>query len=376
MGKGNKKNKKVQKHRQPIKLPARISFLSYLGDVQGCGTIRVIHPYLLLNHYKQKGIQIHTQYMSNFVFEPEFYKNFTFCQFQRSATENHFKLFAHFKQTIQKKVNIPLIYEIDDMLIDIPSYNYASEYYSKNEDWVKKCMSICDGMVVSTSVLKERYSEYCKNITIVPNHLPKFIWGDVYPAHEYYEEGTKIKILWSGSQNHFSHTQLTPGSTGGDFGRELLNFIRKTTDKYDWYFVGAIPQELNDIKPKLCHVPWKYIFEYPKCVKDIEPDIAIAPLIDNSFNACKSNIKMLEFTAMGAAGVYSDVEPYSHAAVKAKDDEEMIASVEALANSVDLRKRIWKRDYAAIGGQLWWEENNNLKNYINSYMGLFGQKIP
>lgn len=372
----SKKQKKgVPKHRKTVKLPAKISFLSYLGDVQGCGTIRVIHPYLLLNHYRQKGIQIHAQYQSNFVFEPEYYKNFTFCQFQRSATENHFKLFAHFKQTIQKKVNLPLIYEIDDMLIDIPSYNYASEYYNKNEDWVKKCMMVSDGMITSTEVLKQRYSEYCKNIAVVPNHLPKFIWGDIYPSHEYYD-GEKIKILWSGSQNHFSHRQLTPNSSGGDFGRELLNFIRKTTDKYDWYFVGAIPSELNDVKDNLCHVPWKHIFEYPKTVKDIEADIAIAPLIDNPFNACKSNIKMLEFTAIGAAGVYSDVEPYKLAAVKVHDDEEMIASIEALANDVDLRKKIWKRDMAAIGGQLWWEENNNLKTYINAYMGLFGQRIP
>jgi len=366
----------LNKHYKQIKIPARLGFLSYLGDVQGCGTIRVINPYLLLNHYRAtKGVMLMTQTLSHYVFEPEFYKNYTFCQFQRSATEHHFKLFMHFKSQVQKKFNVPIIYEIDDMLIGIPEYNYATQYYSKNEDWTKKCMGLSDGMVVSTEQLKKEYAEYCKNIAVIPNHLPKFVWGDIYPAHEYYEN-KKIKILWSGSQNHFSHSQLTPGKHGGDFGNKLMNFITKTTDKYDWYFVGALPNELNPVKDKICFVPWKNIFEYPAAVKAIEPDIAIAPLIDNEFNACKSNIKMLEFTAMGAPGVYSDVLPYKKANVRVKTDEEFIAEIERLASDVDIRKKVFKRDFASVRAQLWWEEANNVKNYINTYLGLFKQRLP
>jgi len=367
----------MAKQLKTIPLPAKLGFVSYLGDVQGCGTIRILHPFLLLNHYRtQNQIQVISQPMNYYIFEVDFYKNFTFAQFQRSATEQHFNIFVHFKTQVQKKYKVPLIYEIDDLLLGIPDYNYATGYYKHNEDWIKKCMNIADGMTVSTVPLMKIYSEYQKNITVVPNHLPKFIWGDIFPAHEYYEPGRKIKILWSGSQNHFAKTGLTGKAKGGDFGQKFLDFIKKTTGVYDWYFVGALPEELEPIKNKLCWIPWKHIFDYPKTVKDIEPDLTIAPLVDNIFNSCKSNIKMLEFTALGAPGIYSNVEPYRAAKVKVRTDEEMISEVERLASDVDARANVFRHDYNVVRNQLWWEESGNIKKYINSYLNLFGQKLP
>jgi hypothetical protein len=361
---------------KPIKVPAKLGFLSFLGDVQGCGTIRIIHPYLLLNHYRRPNLQVISQTMNNFVFDPNFYKNFTFAQFQRSATQQHYNIFVFFKKEVQKIHKIPLIYEIDDLLLGIPGYNYASDYYKNNEDWIKRCMGLSDGMVVTTQQLADIYGEFCKNITIIPNHLPKFIWGDIFPAHDYYQEGAKPKILWAGSQNHFVKKGLTRDKAGGDFGKELMKFIELTTGAYDWYFVGALPEELEHIKSKLCWIPWKHIFEYPKAVKDIEPDLCIAPLIDNVFNSCKSNIKLLEFTAMGAPGIYSDVAPYKEAMVKVKTDEEMIAEIEKMASDIDYRKKVYRHDYGKVRDQLWWEEGNNIKKYINSFLNLFGQRLP
>lgn len=272
----------------PIKRPAQLGFLSFLGDTQGCGTIRVIYPYFYLNHFRQKYLGCHSTYLMNYVADPDWYRPFTFVQFQRSATESHLKLIQHFKNVVQKKIKIPCIYEIDDMLFNIPKWNYASLYYNNAEDIVKKIMSECDAMVVSTAKLKESYSQYCKNISVIPNHLPKFVWGDIYPKHEYFDSKKKIKILWGGSQNHFAVKQLTGELIkGGDFGEEMLKFIRKTTDKYEWIFIGALPDELSDIKNKITFHTWKNVFEYPKTLKDCEPDICLAPLMDVEFNQCK-----------------------------------------------------------------------------------------
>ena len=368
------KNKNLLK---PIKSPSRLGFLFFLGDTQGCGTLRCIHPCLLLNHFKRPQVQVQAQTANFYIFDVDYYKNYTFVQFQRAATETHYKIMLHFRSQVQKKYKVPLIYETDDLLIGIPDYNYAKNYYGKNEEWVKKCLEMCDGVICSTEKLKELYMKKCdiKKIDVIPNHLPKFIWGDIFPAHEYYDGG-KIKVLWSGSQNHFSYKQLTPDAQGGDFGKELLNFIKKTTDVYDWYFVGACPEELNDVKNKICHVPWKNIFEYPKAVKEIEADIAIAPLIDNEFNSAKSNIKALEFTAIGAAGIYSDVEPYKQTNIRVKTDEEMIVQIERLAGDISIREKVFRKDYQTVRGQIWWEENDNVKKYIETYLGLFGQRLP
>lgn len=366
----------MKKKLKPVERPAKLGFLSYVGDTQGCGTIRVIYPYLYINHFRKQNLMCHSTYLMNYVQEPLWYKPFTFVQFQRSATEGHLKLIQHFKNTVQKQLPIPCIYEIDDMLFNIPKWNYASAYYNQSENIVKNIMSECDAMITSTAKLKELYSPYCEKISVIPNHLPKFVWGEIFPAHEYYDEKKKIKILWGGSQNHFAMEKIVgPNIKGGDFGDELLKFIRKTTDKYDWVFMGAIPEELNDIKNKLKFHPWENIFEYPKALKDMEPDICLAPLQDIEFNQGKSNIKCLEYSAAGAVGVYSDVLPYKFMTKRAKTDEEMISHIEELANNIDLRASTYNKDYQRVQSQLWWEENDNILKYISTYLAMFGQKL-
>lgn len=278
----------MKKKLKPVKKPAKLGFISYLGDTQGCGTIRVIYPYLYLNHFRRKDAMCHSTYLMNYVPDVDWYSSYTFCQFQRSATEAHLQLIKHFKENVQKKYPIPVIYEIDDMLFGIPKWNYASIYYNRSEDIIKRIMESVDGMIVSTAKLKEVYSRYCKKISVVPNHLPKFIWGDIYPKHNYFDEKSKIKILWGGSQNHFALRGVVGDDVkGGDFGDDLLNFIKKTTDKYEWHFVGALPEELKEIKSKIRFHPWQNIFEYPSKLKEISPDICIAPLRDIEFNDCK-----------------------------------------------------------------------------------------
>jgi len=370
-----KKRKEVLKR---VKKPAQINFLSYLADNQGCGTIRVIYPFILLPHQSSKNVKFSTQYQSQYISSPGYYKGYTFAQFQRSATQEHLNLFLHFKKEVQPKFKIPIIYEIDDMLINIPEFNYASLYYTQNEEHVKRMIGMAEGVVVSTEKLKEVYSEYNEKIEVIPNHLPKFVWGDTYPAHIYKDEKKKIKILWAGSMNHFPLKEMKKtGIEGGDFGGKLMDFIRKTSDKYEWIFLGANPPELqSQIKEKkIKFIPWINIFQYPSAVKALEPDICIAPLFQDEFNECKSNIKCLEYSAMGAPGVYTDIRPYKDMTLKSNSDEEMISYIEKLASDIDFRAKVWNSDYDIVEPNLFWEENNNLKKYVGSYLKLFGQRL-
>jgi len=50
---------------------------------------------------------------------------------------------------------------------------------------------------------------------------------------------------------------------------------------------------------------------YARALKNLAPDIGLAPLEDTPFNRCKSAVKWLEYSALGAAGVYADLAPYA-----------------------------------------------------------------
>jgi hypothetical protein len=101
--------------------------------------------------------------------------------------------------------------------------------------------------------------------------------------------------------------------------------------------------------------------------------MGIAPLKDNVFNKSKSNIKNLEYVALGLPAVYSDIEPYSHCYMRAKTDEELIDKIEKLASDPDLRKLTFEYDYDKVKEQLWWEEHDNVFRYIETYMNMFGK---
>lgn len=362
-----------------IPAPARIRLHSYLGDYQGCGHIRVIWPYILLNLLRdRRRYAFEAVYSAAFINDPAYYKRFTLVQFQRSATKEHLALFNHFCTNIRSKHRIPLVYEIDDALIDIPEWNYAWSYYKNNIDNIKQIFSKVDGMIVSTEPLRQLYSPYNPNIKIIPNHLAKFLWGDIIVKNNHRELKDKPRIGWAGSENHFikkGTKEYNDGIRGGDFGTGLLDFIRKTTDKYTWVFNGALPIELSDIKDKIEFHPFVSIINYPMHLRKLDLDICIAPLMKCGFNECKSGIKILEYSLIGCPGVYSNVYPYKDMSCVSDDDEGMISYIEKLAGDVGYRLEVWNKDYEVVRDDLYWEDNDNLLKYVNTYLSLFNRKL-
>lgn len=356
-----------------LEKPGLIAFCNFNADFQGCGYIRVVFPSLLLNQYRYKRFQFMSVFDSVYKDDPNYYRHFSFIKFQRTATKRQY-------ENVIKRMHsrgIPFFYELDDLLTNIPEWNYAHGYYSELEKYIEEIMKLSNGMTVSTNKLKEVYSKWNDNIVVIPNKLPKFLWGDIYPKHMNEPRKKNPVILWAGSQNHFSLPHLKrDGIEGGDFGKELIEFIKKTTDIYDWVLIGACPMELDDYKDKITVHSWRTILEYPRFIKSIEPDICIAPLEPGIFNECKSDIKVLEYITIGAAGVYSDIEPYKKAYLRAKTDEEMIGYIEKLASDVNFRKNAYNKDFDRYRGQIFWEDNNNLKQYINDHLKLIKRKLP
>lgn len=358
---------------QPIKKPGKISLHSYLGDYQGVGSIRVIFPGLLLNNYLRiPGYTFSASYGTQYINDANFYSNQTFIQFQRSTTDKHLNLIKHFKENIRKRTKTPILLEIDDLLFGIPEWNYASDYYSKFVPSIEQIMREVDGIVVSTEFLKSQYSKYNEKIEVIPNHLPKFLWGESIPQHTLDKPG-KVKIVWAGSDNHFANKILiSKGISGGDFSDTLINFIRKTTKDYHWIILGGCPAELNDLKNNgIEYHGWRSIFEFPRFYQSLQPDIVIAPLEYNDFNRAKSNLKLIEACAIGAAGIYSDIEPYHGTRMSAKTPQDMVDMIEEVAGNRELRVEIYNHDLHLVKDVLYWESNENVRKYIETYLRFF-----
>lgn len=93
----------------------------------------------------------------------------------------------------------------------------------------------------------------------------------------------------------------------------IVEVSRKLKTLVEFHFWGLEPKDLASLEsPYFCE---KYTFSYDEYLSRLTQagfDVMIAPLFaEKQAKRAKCPIKFLEFTAAGALGVYSDVEPYA-----------------------------------------------------------------
>lgn len=327
--------------------------VTFLGDKTAPGTIRVILPYMLLNTY--------SDILANYDFTihktPTFYQNINVLQFQRACTPDQFELIKYIKS-----MNNPfkLFYDIDDLILDVPEYNVSSNYYHIHKDNIRKLLETFNCIVCSTPELAKHMSKYNKT-TIIKNRLIKSLW-ETTPRTTYTPQTYKQKIIWAGGGQHFSTKNLD-----GDFSEDIIDFIKKTIDVYEWIFIGSWPLQLEN-NLYITKYPWQNYLEYPRLLKTIDADIGIALLKDNEFNKCKSNIKALEYTALGIPGIYSNIAPYKNMSCKVNNIDDFVGYIEKLTTDYDYRQKIKMKDYETLKDNLYWDETY-IKRYIRTYLG-------
>lgn len=91
--------------------------------------------------------------------------------------------------------------------------------------------------------------------------------------------------------------------------------VEKTIDKYQWIFVGSFPPPLAKYvqQGKIEFHNWQPLAVYPQFIANLQAQVMIAPLLDNSFNRSKSDIKFIEACVLGLPCFVQDMETYKSA---------------------------------------------------------------
>ena len=147
-----------------------------------------------------------------------------------------------------------------------------------------------------------------------------------------------------------------------------ITFVLKGTSDYGAKVTSSLT------KDKITVLPYTNLLQYPLTLNSIGADFIIAPLKENVFNKCKSNLKYLESCAVGAVCVGSSFEfsPYSMIDDMAKINWSMTAK-QLEYNIFELCKkdnynRVLDKQYNYINEN--WLENN-----IDKYLEIFSDKI-
>ena len=305
--------------------PLKISVFLLEDQRQACPTIRLFSPLGKLEEQGRVSLATGTQVDGRDVdvrLEVVVDSDIVIIQRQAARTE----LASHiFKLT--DRLGKRVIIEMDDLLINTPESHVHAKYLEDIRPGLMESMNRADAVTCSTALLRRELSQYARRVFVLPNLIDKDIWSKGNLRED--TGGDRVIIAYAGTPTHFDDLEMiTPA---------IKVILEKYGDRVTFRFWGCITEELLSLKGV------EFVEElipdyraYARALTASDTDIAICPLEENSFNACKSNIKFLEFAACGIPGVFSRIQPYSSSVEHLKTGLLADNSIESWSSSLDL----------------------------------------
>jgi len=260
----------------------------------------------------------------------------------------------NFLKEVKAHTQISIVLSLDDLVTNLPKMSDRKKLVFRDmRSRLRKTLALCDHTIVSTEPLAELCRQYTDNVTVIPNRLESQRWFNLsLPQKKTYP---KPRVGWAGANQHAGDLAL------------MTHVVKSLADKVDWVFMGMCPLELRPyVKEFHQFVSFN---QYPQALADLDLDLAIAPLEEHPFNEAKSNLRLLEYGAMGWPVIASDIYPYQQygAPVTLVPNDEVVWIETILAALAEPEK------IAAQGRQLqnWVRQKFILEDNLHEWLKVF-----
>lgn len=198
---------------------------------------------------------------------------------------------------------LPLLLDLDDALFFLPADHPERERYAPAIPALEHLLATADLRVFSTTTLAAQCQQYCPQ-AVLANGLDAEAWAGPARLPRAEAEGP-LQLLYMGSRTHDADlAQILP---------ELDALADCDPDTFRLTLVGGISQPLQRPWLTVAEVPLE-ARRYPRFVRWLRRlprhDLGLAPLVANSFNAAKSDVKLLDYAALGLPALCSPGPAY------------------------------------------------------------------
>jgi O-antigen biosynthesis protein len=189
---------------------------------------------------------------------------------------------------------LPLILDLDDALFALPAQHPERERYAPALPALRHLLAAADLRVFSTATLAEQCHTFGGARAVLANGLDPEAWAgpERFPRAE--AEGP-LQLLYMGRTHDADLALILP---------ELDALAAQDPGAFRLTLVGGLSQPLQR--------PWLHVVDvplearrYPRFVRWLRRlprhDLGLAPLVANAFNAAKSDVKLLDYAALGLA---------------------------------------------------------------------------
>lgn len=332
---------------KPLSWQPLPTVIAMMADFTGCGQYRIIQP---LKAMKAEGLiegrlsdfMHHTAELARYAPDS--------IILQRQITQEALE----WQRRMSVLTNIFKVVELDDYLPNLPMKSIHRQHMPKDIfKSLRKSLSMADRFVVSTPALANAFDANHHDIRIAENRLPLEIWGNLKSLRG---QGKKPRVGWAGGSSHTGDLEM------------IADVVRAFADRVEWVFFGMCPAKLR---------PFVYeyhsgveIQKYPEKLASLNLDLALAPVEDNLFNRCKSNLRLLEYGACGYPVICSDVECYHYDFPVTRVKNRFKDWVEAIEMHLDDCEASWRTGDALrnLVHKEWMLTGQPLKNWMAAWL--------
>lgn len=290
----------------------------------------------------------------------------------RPYTDEHVTLIRNYGRK-KNKLKYRIFADYDDVIWNVFGKSLIPEYNGSGIDTDMATMNIhrmlqyLDGVTVSTYYLEKCFNTEFQKLhpyfnsfaRVLPNAMPRYLFGQ--ERRRIKEDLKKPVVLYGGSSTHYKDGEY------GDFDGGLVEWLsEKVVKNQIELHMFDVPWFLKNCEGKIFIHDKVSALEYPSVASSIHPDFYLAPLKENDFNRAKSNLKLLEATALGAVllgSVFPD-SPYNDAPLS-----RMKGTFEDLLKA-DIFNGVLNEQYMFIdNNNLWMDSMPYIHRFLRTYFG-------
>lgn len=234
-------------------------------------------------------------------------------------------------RALAAKRGIPIVFELDDDLLSDEALGELTRagYRAENLRDMRETARVAGAVVVSTPKLSHLVSGFASRVSLVRNEVDGRLWGH---GHSQLDREGPIRALYMGSPTHSDDLELLrpvfEAFAARGYPEITLEVVGVTRNDSDWFDRLEVPAQAHNYP------------EFVRWLRSLGPRwrMGLAPLLDTSFNRNKSDLKFLEYSALGLPVIASDVPPYAEITAHggrtvANSPEEWMAAIGEFAAS-------------------------------------------
>ncbi|MBU4569896.1 MAG: methyltransferase domain-containing protein [Desulfomicrobium sp.] len=256
-----------------------------------------------------------------------------------------------------RKYGIPIIYDLDDLITQIPKWSLA-KINRIDKILIENTIATANRVTCTCKPLKKELEKLSDNVIIVPNTMitPKKITNPTCK-----QNNTECTIVISSSDTVLVEFIINP-----------VKLLCDTIPNLKVVTIGPISSAFNNITAQIEHYAQCSPDEFSHILNKIDNGIGLIPLDNSLFSSCKSDIKYYHYTSCGIVTIASAVQPYTECIEHEKNGLLVENTLENWFNSTSYLIKNYKvRQLLLTKAIRTWQKNGSNNTAITAWKNAF-----